>query len=227
MNKQELIEAALHLPASAIPYFVSRNLVQLFPEKVLVESDDTLFDIEEYALDEQCSIIQKIGVYSEFVTNWEGADEDFPEQEARLVQNAKNAWLEIGWRGHTLDVIKLEWMTHFTVTHCWILADHEDIANNFLEAVCAWNAEVRGEILVFTEGCWQKDKKLFQSIRSATFDNLVLEGTLKQTLREDLLSFFAAHDLYKAYNLPWKRGLLFVGPPVMARHMRSNPSLTC
>jgi len=45
MNKQELIESALRLPPSAISYYISQNLGLLYPEKVLVESDDQLFDI--------------------------------------------------------------------------------------------------------------------------------------------------------------------------------------
>ena len=157
--------------------------------------------------------MQKIGVHNEFVTHWEGADEESPEEEARLVKSAKNAWLEVGWCGYLLEVIRLEWVTRSSITHYWILADDEDIANSFFEAVCKWNAEVRGEILVFDEGCWQKDRQLFQTIKHATFDNLVLQGDLKQTIREDMASFFTARDLYKTYNLPWKRGLLFVGPP--------------
>lgn len=213
MNKQELIESALRLPPSAISYYVSQNLALLYPDKVLVESDDQLFDIEEYERDEQCSIMQKIEVYNEFVTNWEGADEEDPEEEARLVKSAKNAWLEVGWRGYQLEVIRLEWVARSSITHYWILANDEDMANSFFEAVCKWNAEVRGEILVFDDGCWQKDRQLFHAIKNATFDNLVLQGNLKQTISEDITSFFTARDLYKTYNLPWKRGLLFVGPP--------------
>ncbi|HEY7419155.1 MAG TPA: ATP-binding protein, partial [Ktedonobacteraceae bacterium] len=55
--------------------------------------------------------------------------------------------------------------------------------------------------------------RLFQDIKNSTFDNLILRGSLKQDIREDLEQFFTAHDTYNAYNIPWKRGILLVGPP--------------
>src|SRR5205085_9034892 len=83
----------------------------------------------------------------------------------------------------------------------------------FLEAVCNWNMEVRGEVLVFDQGCWYKDEKLFQAIKDATFDNLILRGSLKQDIRGDLEQFFASRATYESYGVPWKRGILFVGTP--------------
>src|SRR5205085_4073405 len=57
-----------------------------------------------------------------------------------------------------------------------------------------------------------KDEHLFQDIKGATFDNLILRGSLKQDIRDDLVQFFAARDTYEEYGIPWKRGILFVGP---------------
>jgi SpoVK/Ycf46/Vps4 family AAA+-type ATPase len=36
---------------------------------------------------------------------------------------------------------------------------------------------------------------------------------LKQDIQEDLKQFFAARSTYEEYGIPWKRGILFVGPP--------------
>ncbi len=66
---------------------------------------------------------------------------------------------------------------------------------------------------MFNGGCWNKDANLFQSIRNASFDNLILRGNLKQEIFEDLKQFFAARETYEMHDVPWKRGLLFVGPP--------------
>ncbi len=82
-----------------------------------------------------------------------------------------------------------------------------------LPEVCRWNAELRGEVLVFSGGCWQKDARLFRAIQGASFDNLILRGNLKQQIREDLEQFFAMRQTYEEYGIPWKRGILFVGPP--------------
>lgn len=97
--------------------------------------------------------------------------------------------------------------------HFWVLAESMERARDLFVTVCQWNAEIRGEVLVFDGGCWRKDARLFKDIKNSTFDNLILRGNLKQEIREDLEQFFTAYDTYKRYNIPWKRGILFVGPP--------------
>jgi len=101
---------------------------------------------------------------------------------------------------------------HTSVRH-WLLADTEQQANQFVEDVCRWNAEIRSEILVFDDGCWSKDERLFQAIKNATFDNLILQGTLKEEIFSDLQRFFSTRAVYQRYHLPWKRGILFIGTP--------------
>src|SRR5258706_357423 len=89
----------------------------------------------------------------------------------------------------------------------------EALARHFFAAVCQWNMEIRGEVLVFDNGGWHKDPHLFQDIKGATFANLILKGSLKQDIQDDLTQFFAARETYEEYGIPWKRGILFVGPP--------------
>jgi SpoVK/Ycf46/Vps4 family AAA+-type ATPase len=95
----------------------------------------------------------------------------------------------------------------------WILAESSLRARQLFVKVCQWNSEVRGEVLVYNGGCWQKDAHLFQAIKGSTFDNLVLRAGLKQSLRDDIEQFFTARPTYEAYKIPWKRGMLLVGPP--------------
>ena len=54
---------------------------------------------------------------------------------------------------------------------------------------------------------------IYASIKSATLENLVLAGTLKEDIYKDAQRFFDSQPLYAEYNVPWKRGLLFIGPP--------------
>ncbi|MHC5732130.1 MAG: ATP-binding protein, partial [Nostoc sp.] len=95
----------------------------------------------------------------------------------------------------------------------WILADSKELAKSFFAAVCEWNSEIRDEVLVFENGDWNKDKNLFQSIKGANFENLILNGNLKQDIQDDLINFFASEETYTAYNVPWKRGILLIGSP--------------
>jgi AAA+ superfamily predicted ATPase len=126
----------------------------------------------------------------------------------------RKAWLDVEWQGHALEalLIAIEGGGMYK-NHFWLLADTQEIARDFFAAVCKWNMEIRSEVLVFDNGFWHKDERIFQDIKNATFDNLILPGNLKEEIRDDLVQFFGARDLYEEHDIPWKRGILFVGPP--------------
>lgn len=236
MHKEQFIREALCLPARAIEYYVSQILADFYPQKALVEGSDGLFDIEEFAGAGYCTIEQKTIVYNQVVTHYIGREIDMPgikpgmlrfsglipvnigsnitESEQELIDRAKNGWLEVQWHNSNFDVIVMNWVADSRPNyHYWILADQVESAKAFLQEVCRWNAEVRGEVLVFDSGCWRKDATLFRSITGTTFDNLILKGHLKQDILDDLKQFFTSRTLYDQYGIPWKRGILFVGPP--------------
>lgn len=58
------------------------------------------------------------------------------------------------------------------------------MAEDFFADLCEWNSEIKSEILVFEDGFWSKDTDLFESIQNASFDNLILGGTLKQDIQK-------------------------------------------
>ncbi len=235
MSNEQFIREAFFLPPAVFEYHVSQSLKQLFPEKACIEVEGGYFDVESYANAQQCLLTQKTFIHNQMTTYWlepgpevmhyggpgpqvmhhggatlrthrsrQSEEPVKPEQETR--DKAKNAWLEVQWQGATLDVLCLNRASY------WILADTQEIARAFFVAVCKWNTELHGEVLVFNGG-WYKDENLFQDIQGATFDNLILRGNLKQEIRDDLVQFFASRALYDEYGIPWKRGILFIGPP--------------
>ncbi len=235
MSREQIIREALALPITAISYHVSQYLAEKFPEKALVEGNDGLFNVEVYAQDGHCSLEMQTFVHNQVVTRWHGRDIDstLPTQAVHFINAAnamtgvtipddremsdaaKNAWLTVKWQNNTLDILTMRWSEGFGqhVYAYWILCDSQAVAKDFINAVCRWNAELRGEVLVFSGGCWSKDASLFRAIQGASFDNLILQGNLKQQIREDLERFFAMRQTYEEYGIPWKRGVLFVGPP--------------
>ncbi len=235
MSNEQFIREAFFLPPAIIEYHVSQSLKQLFPQKACIEVEGGYFDVESYANAQQCLLTQKTFIHNQMTTYWlepgpevmhyggpgpqvmhqggtalrthhsrQSKEPVKPEQET--MDRAKNAWLEVQWQGVTLDVLCLN------RARFWILADTQEIARAFFVAVCTWNTELHGEVLVFNGG-WYKDENLFQDIKGATFDNLILRGNLKQEIRDDLVQFFASRALYDEYGIPWKRGILFIGPP--------------
>jgi AAA+ superfamily predicted ATPase len=243
MNKEQLISEMLLLPTTAIEYHVSQHLVQLFPDKALIEGEMGNFNLEGYAEAKHCILTRKTFLYNQMTTYWRGPEPEvmhphhlmmpmsmratsvngrqpFPREktareglEPATSDTVKKAWFDVHWQEHTLDVLilNIEGEGLFKY-HYWILAETEEVARNFVAAVCEWNMEIRSEVLVFDDGHWHKDERLFQDIQGATFENLVLRGNLKQEICDDLVQFFQSRALYEEHDIPWKRGILFVGP---------------
>jgi len=230
MDIEKFIHDALCLPTNAIDYHVSQCLAEYFPDKALVEGGDGLFNIEDYALAGHCTAEHKAVVYNQVITHWYGRElgmqverigGPFPgtmysmsATDREISDSSKNAWFSVEWRGHSFEVIVMHWAEEYRqIYQYWILAEKQEVAKDFIQEVCRWNAELRGEVLVFSGGCWSKDARLFQAIKGTTFDNLILSRGLKQDIREDLENFFSSRETYESYGIPWKRGILFVGPP--------------
>jgi hypothetical protein len=215
-RQEDVIGEALRLPANAISYTVTQQLATLFPHQAIIESDDVRFDVNMYSEGGQCTITELPSQHNEMITRWIETDwTDAGEYAGGYrVQRAYNAWQEIHWREMTLTLLTLNWVLEdYTVTYRWLIADTEQQGHQFVEEVCHWCGIIHGEILVYEDGCWEKNARLFQSIKYATFDNLILQGTLKEDILSDLHHFFTSHSIYQHYHIPWKRGILFIGTP--------------
>jgi SpoVK/Ycf46/Vps4 family AAA+-type ATPase len=207
MGIEDFFEDAHSKPNDYLAYHVGRELAELHPGKAIIEGDTWFFDLEAFVRADKCCVVTETAVFNHRRTKWEGVDKP-PEY---IFQNA---WLNILWQGHLLDVVLITWPENcYPRRHHWIIAEGLDVAHSFFTEVCEWNSEVRGEILVFQDGDWEKDKELYDSIKSATFDNVILEDKLKRQLQNDFVQFFQSREVYEQYGLPWTRGALFIGPP--------------
>jgi hypothetical protein len=207
MQIQQLIIEALSLPTNAIAYHISQELAEIYPDRVILEGSDSTFNLEKYAEANLCQIEYDPSIRNQIITGWDGM-ENCPY---KYTENAK---FEVHWQGEKLQILLVSWQEGYCRNrYYWILGDTQASVEGFFSVVCNWNSEIREEVLVFEDGSWAKNLDLFKSIQSSTFDNLVLHGNLKQDIKDDLANFFAARSTYADYNIPWKRGILFVGSP--------------
>lgn len=207
MDLKELISEALGLSSDSIAYFVSRELARLYSDKTIIEGAFSSFDLVGYAGAELCSLVGETAVFNESRIDWATSGKEF-------VDEPENGCFNVLWRGHLLDVLFLSWTSEgYRERHHWIVAEDRMTAEDFLRKVCGWASEVRCEILVFDGGYWYKDPELFEAIKCASFDNLILPAKLKREIQDDFANFFASHELYDQYRIPWKRGVLLIGPP--------------
>ncbi len=203
LEREHFISTALNLAGNVIGYDVSERLAALYPDRAVVESDSGAFDLEDYAAAGYCTLTPKPTPHPELMLSWYGPEEGLKER-------VQNAWLEVVWQGHELEVVVMQFNDD---KRYYVLASTKDVAMCFLRTVCSWNIEVHDEVLVFEHGRWDKDERLFAAIKGARFDNLVLRGALKSDILADVTRFFASQGTYETYGVPWKRGVLFAGPP--------------
>ena len=207
MGIKNFIRDALLLPNDVIAYHVGRELAELYPGKFIVEGHDWYFDLEAFVKSEHCFITEDRLIFTHVRNEREGKD---TEQKRSL----QNAWLQVLWKDRLFEVVLISWAEScYRKRHHWIIADERQFAEAFFDAVCEFSCVVRGEILVYRDGFFEKDKELFESIKSSTFSNLILEDDFKNELQSDFSRFFESREVYERYGIPWKRGALFIGPP--------------
>jgi DNA replication protein DnaC len=207
MSIENFIKDALYKPNDYTAYHVGRKLAELHSDKTVVAGQTWHFDLEEFVRDGHCSVIEQKSVFHQVKTEWTGT--------GRKLRNViENSWLNVLWKGQLMDVVLITWAEDSCRRrHHWIIADERKTAEDFFRTVCEWSCEVRAEILVYHDGYFRKDKRLFNSIKSATFENLILPHSLKQQIQNDFQQFFSSREVYERYRIPWKRGAIFIGPP--------------
>jgi DNA replication protein DnaC len=207
MGIEDFIRDAHYKPNDYVAYHVGRELAELHPGKAIIEGNTGYFDLEAFVRAEKCLVIEESSVFNHFRTDWDGPRKD-------LTHRVENSWLNVLWHGQLLDVVLITWAEGcYRSRHHWIVADDKKLAEAFFSEVCEWSSEVHGELLVFQDGEWEKNKELYDAIKTATFDNLILRDALKQEIQNDFGQFFLSREVYERYRIPWKRGVLFIGPP--------------
>src|SRR5262249_14648051 len=101
MYLDPIFSESLCLPSYAISYHVSRRLTELFPGRAIVEGYDCDFQVEEYARANLCALDAEGLIHHQVQTSW--------HRERGLMTKALNAWFEVSWRGHSIDLILMDW----------------------------------------------------------------------------------------------------------------------
>lgn len=90
---------------------------------------------------------------------------------------------------------------------------HTPNVDRLILAASKWTSELHEEIYVFDAGQWTKNKELWTAVQGASWDDVILDPAMKETLIKDVQSFFDNRKLYSEYSVPWKRGIIFHGTP--------------
>ena len=249
MSKDQLIRDAL-LSSNAIAWPRQPALTERFPDRAVVEGGDRLFNVEAYAAGGLCTVAYQEIVHNQTITHWQGREMAMPTMpmmmlqmsrmmsggfpgsadggDGSVVERPKNAWVRVEWQGRTYEVVLMTWLDAMgPVFQYWIVADRHEQATDLIQAVCRWNAEIRGEVLVFDGGCWHKDAQLFQAIQGATYGNLILQGHLSSRTSSTISSSSLPHGSQASDTASRGNGACSSsGHQATARPTRSRPSST-
>ncbi|EMF16323.1 P-loop containing nucleoside triphosphate hydrolase protein [Sphaerulina musiva SO2202] len=99
------------------------------------------------------------------------------------------------------------------VTNQYILSPSVEASNTLVLEAGSWGNTLHNEIWVFDGGYWQKSAELFNSVRKASWDDVILDEGMKNAIRNDVENFYDSRDTYEKLKVPWKRGIIYYGPP--------------
>jgi hypothetical protein len=100
-----------------------------------------------------------------------------------------------------------------TVRNHYILTTNTAKADGLVLAAGQWGNELHEEVWVWDNGMWRKSAELYQSILKASWDAVILDEGMKKAIIADHQSFFDSRDTYARLKVPWKRGVIYHGPP--------------
>ncbi|EJP65771.1 ATPase protein [Beauveria bassiana ARSEF 2860] len=95
----------------------------------------------------------------------------------------------------------------------YILSPDEAKTDALIQAAGLWGSVLHDEIWVFDGGYWRKDAGLYASVMKASWEAVILDQDMKNAIIDDHLSFFRSRSTYQDLKVPWKRGIIYHGPP--------------
>lgn len=182
--------------------------------RIIADSGDQVvvscrkLEVEQYARLKCCELELASAPRSGSFRYWGGEEYD------RLYTSYQQVVWKVCWGEHTLQVVHLEWATRCgKESRDWVVADSVKIAESFILDSERKTHAPGDAILVFSNGRWNRSHSLYDSMQSASFDDLVLADDMKDRIRSDFSHFLNSEDRYKRLGIAWRRGALMIGPP--------------
>lgn len=95
----------------------------------------------------------------------------------------------------------------------YILTSDADKLDDLIKEATLWGQALYNEVWVFDQGWWQKSRELWESVQKSRWEDVILDKEMKQQIISDVENFFDNQHTYQKLKVPWKRGLIYYGPP--------------
>ncbi|KAL8734358.1 MAG: hypothetical protein Q9166_001556 [cf. Caloplaca sp. 2 TL-2023] len=144
-------------------------------------------------------------------------------REGQTVDSVSFGKYDYKWDEHEFIVYLATYFQDYTVhknTYILFKATDDTITDGrskrtdeLIAAASQWSVDLHNEVWMFDQEYWSKNAELWSSVQESTWDDVILDDTMKKTLVEDVEGFFDRKDDYKQFGVPWKRGIIFHGIP--------------
>ncbi|MFZ4506617.1 MAG: AAA family ATPase [Fimbriimonas sp.] len=205
MDPNELILKALMLPTDAIQRFLLVELVSLNPGALVVEALGAEYSFSRMAAKDLLEMRPREDlVPSTGVSVYQG----------EISENPQVGWWEIQWQGLRFELVLIHLLegSHRRQHEILIGPDKESVSRLMI-AKDNFDNDLHEAVLVYQDGCWSHSSALYEDIQNSTFDNLVLPAGISDQIKSDIGRWLESKELYEQHGIPWKRGMILVGPP--------------
>ncbi|KAH8930101.1 P-loop containing nucleoside triphosphate hydrolase protein [Atractiella rhizophila] len=197
------------------------QLRSLHPNHALVVTNDYRFNLFAYASapDSQLAIrfLPAPPLSSNLIRKVYAPSGKRSEGPGVVLSDVMFGAFEVHWAGEEFVAYLYQWEEGYISYLEWFifhpsLDRGEEVIDTLILSVGKWASELHKEIMVFDMG-WMKDAELWNDVQSAEWTDVILDEELKQTVREDVEGFFRKGKVYRRLGVPYKRGVIFLGPP--------------
>lgn len=87
-----------------------------------------------------------------------------------------------------------------------------NVTDDLIRTVGNWMNTIADVVWVY-DNYWRQDRDFWKEVQKANWDDVILDESVKRELAKVAHKFFDSEQTYRDLGVPWKRGLLFHGPP--------------
>lgn len=87
------------------------------------------------------------------------------------------------------------------------------ITDKLILTVGKWQDSGLNQTVLVYDWYWQRSRDLWLAVQKANWDKVILDSKMKSELTSVVSKFFDSKAVYSDLGVPWKRGLIFGGPP--------------
>lgn len=207
-TRTHFFDELLSMPAQAVLLACQQRLEAMFPDRFVLHTGTSSFELQHFLREGQATATDH---HEAGLLSFHYANEETTEVRAEPIHR----WNTVTWKDEPFEVVHLTLRGSDSCTdeYAFVIGAAVERVHAFYLEVCRFNSVLHGKVLVFENGSFVRNEALHTAIASASMEDLVLPAVLSNDLRDDVRRFVNAKETYVQFRVPWKRGLLLLGPP--------------